>query len=191
MAELFRHTDEDGARIEVQGHPDQADLVILVRDVNRNGGVVGIPAADALRLLIALCAQFGYATVGAEDKVDTLLPSGRHHYWSTHCRHGNHELCSATSMVRDRVARGPADAVPRPVEVSKTAAECKTCAAPCICPCHDGVTRSCPGCEAFARGADRLDYHHLNGCPSFDAFYDASDEELAAMVPPVGGTDEH
>jgi hypothetical protein len=70
-------------------------------------------------------------------QADTVHADGSHTYWSTHCRHGNHEACSATSMVRNRAARGPAEAAPRPVQVLKAAAQCKTCAAPCICPCHE------------------------------------------------------
>jgi hypothetical protein len=66
-----------------------------------------------------------------EAKVDALLPDGTHRYWSTHCRHDNHDACSATEMLgldvlddgfRPRIARQPA--------------QCKTCGAPCICPCH-------------------------------------------------------
>jgi len=87
-----------------------------------------------------LSAAKGSQDSAAAGLVDVLLPDGTHQYWSTHCRHGNHEACSATSMVRDRVARGPAEAAPRPVEVLKTAAQCKTCASPCICPCHKGGT---------------------------------------------------
>lgn len=76
----------------------------------------------------------------AGSKVDAVMPDGTHHYWSTHCRHDNHDACSATSMVRNRVTRGPSEAAPRPVEVLKTPAQCKTCAAPCVCPCHKEVT---------------------------------------------------
>lgn len=43
-------------------------------------------------------------------KVDVVLPDGTHRYWSTHCRHGNHELCKG---------------------------ECKGCKSPCLCSvCH-------------------------------------------------------
>lgn len=54
-------------------------------------------------------------------KVDLILPDGTHIYWSTHCRHGNCEACSATEL---------APGVPR------RPAQCKTCAAPCVCGCH-------------------------------------------------------
>lgn len=69
-------------------------------------------------------------------RLDALLPDGTHRYWSTHCRHDRHEDCSATTMTRDRVAGSSARAAPRPVEVHKTPAQCKTCASPCVCPCH-------------------------------------------------------
>lgn len=41
-----------------------------------------------------------------DAKVDAVMPDGTHHYWSTHCRHGNHGLCKRV---------------------------CKTCSAPCGC----------------------------------------------------------
>lgn len=44
--------------------------------------------------------------------------------------------------------------------------------------------RPCVGCGAEAAGLDRLEYQHEQHCPKFDAFYDASDADLAAMVPP-------
>ena len=65
-------------------------------------------------------------------KIDAVLADGTHRYWSTHCRHGNHDDCSATMLVgpRPRSARGHRVLIPR------QPAQCKTCAAPCICPCH-------------------------------------------------------
>jgi hypothetical protein len=52
-------------------------------------------------------------------QADVITPDGRHFYWSTHCRHGNHEACSAVEI---------APGVPR------RPAECKTCGSPCRCP---------------------------------------------------------
>lgn len=54
--------------------------------------------------------------------VDIVLADGTHHYWSTHCRHGRHDACKSTEL---------APGVPR------AAAQCKTCAAPCLCRCHE------------------------------------------------------
>lgn len=54
-------------------------------------------------------------------KADVLLPDGRHLYWSTHCRHGEHKACIATEH---------APGVPR------RPAQCKVCGAPCDCDCH-------------------------------------------------------
>lgn len=51
---------------------------------------------------------------------DVIHPDGTHDYWSTHCRHGRHEDCAATEA---------AGAPRRP-------SQCKTCAAPCRCRCH-------------------------------------------------------
>lgn len=58
-----------------------------------------------------------------DAKVDVILPNGLHLYWSTHCRHGNHDACRATEL---------APGVPR------CPAQCKGCAAPCVCLCHSG-----------------------------------------------------
>jgi hypothetical protein len=46
-----------------------------------------------------------------DAKVDAVMADGTHQYWSTHCRHGDHNLCKGF---------------------------CKKCgpAAPCVCPCH-------------------------------------------------------
>jgi hypothetical protein len=53
--------------------------------------------------------------------VDVVYADGTHRYWSTHCRHGNHNACNATELVPG-VPREPA--------------QCKGCAAPCVCGCH-------------------------------------------------------
>lgn len=54
---------------------------------------------------------------------DVVFPNGAHYYWSTHCRHGNHGACSAEELAPG-VIRQPA--------------QCKTCAAACVCDCHEG-----------------------------------------------------
>lgn len=55
--------------------------------------------------------------------IDVVYTDGTHWYWSTHCRHGRHDACNATEL---------APGVPR------RPAQCKTCAAPCVCDCHVG-----------------------------------------------------
>lgn len=55
------------------------------------------------------------------DKIDVILSNGEHIYWSTWCRHDNHDGCKALEK---------APGVPR------NPAQCKTCAARCICDCH-------------------------------------------------------
>lgn len=54
----------------------------------------------------------------------------------------------------------------------------------------DRQVTHCSGCLAADKGADRLDYRHARGCPAYDAFYDATDEELSGIVarhlPPAG-----
>lgn len=58
-------------------------------------------------------------------KADTILPDGRHLYWSTHCRHAStpeeHAACAAVEH---------APGVPR------KPAQCKVCEASCDCECH-------------------------------------------------------
>ncbi len=54
-------------------------------------------------------------------KVDTVYSNGVHYYWSTHCRHDDHEACKATEL---------APGVPR------KPAQCKKCHTPCRCTCH-------------------------------------------------------
>ncbi len=56
-----------------------------------------------------------------DAKLDVVFADGSHRYWSTHCRHNNHEACSATEL---------APGVPR------RPAQCKGCGSPCLCGCH-------------------------------------------------------
>jgi hypothetical protein len=64
-------------------------------------------------------------------KIDAILADGAHRYWSTHCRHDDHEACSADTIKGiDRYGRG------RPAWIGRKPAQCKHCAAPCVCPCH-------------------------------------------------------
>lgn len=53
--------------------------------------------------------------------VDAVLPDGTHRYYSTHCRHGRHDACDATTL-----NDGP-----------RQPGQCKTCAAPCRCRHHN------------------------------------------------------
>lgn len=62
-------------------------------------------------------------------KIDALLPDGTHRYWSTHCRHGNHEACSADFIEGESAFVGDV----RRVLVKRRPACCKTCGAPCVC----------------------------------------------------------
>jgi len=69
------------------------------------------------------------------SKCDALLPDGTHQYWSTHCRHGRHEDCSA----REISGRNVQDREGWSATIERKPAQCKTCSSPCICPCHKGV----------------------------------------------------
>jgi hypothetical protein len=66
------------------------------------------------------------------SKIDVILPDGTHRYWSTHCRHAEdaHDIRHlACSLSRGVDADGK--------HFARRPAQCKTCAAPCICPCHE------------------------------------------------------
>lgn len=82
--------------------------------------------AEARVTALALCAAHGQVPPTA--MWDVLYDNGEHNYWSTHCRHAiaddtpeRHQACRATEL---------APGVPR------RPAQCKTCGAPCRCPCH-------------------------------------------------------
>lgn len=53
-----------------------------------------------------------------DSKADVVMPDGKHRYWSTHCRHGNHADCKGS---------------------------CKICASPCICSCPHPTPADGPG----------------------------------------------
>jgi hypothetical protein len=58
-------------------------------------------------------------------KVDVILPDGTHRYWSTHCRHEDHEACAENRLYGEFGAF-----------IARKPAQCKHCSAPCICECH-------------------------------------------------------
>jgi hypothetical protein len=63
-------------------------------------------------------------------KVDTIFADGTHQYWSTWCRHGLHEKCSATYVT------GEQDDLGSLATVRRNPAQCKGCGARCVCECH-------------------------------------------------------
>ncbi len=70
-------------------------------------------------------------------RIDIITVSDKgtvHAYWSTHCRHGNHADCSADTLRGEGL-----DLSGLPVRVRRKPAQCKTCASPCVCPCHREV----------------------------------------------------
>jgi hypothetical protein len=59
--------------------------------------------------------------------IDVLCGS-KHRYYSTHCRHGDHNACSATSVA------GVDAEEPRILHaIERKPAQCKHCGAPCCC----------------------------------------------------------
>jgi hypothetical protein len=54
--------------------------------------------------------------------IDVVLPDGTHRYYSTHCRHGDHDACCST-VLRDDAGN----------VVNRRPASCKGCGAPCSC----------------------------------------------------------
>lgn len=83
---------------------------------------------DAVAALDALAAAGRLLPEGAQ--ADVMLPDGTHTYFSTHCRHGNHQLCESNAITGLTVVSE------RPVAIGKVPARCKGCASPCICECH-------------------------------------------------------
>ena len=71
-------------------------------------------------------------------RTDIIHPDGTHTYWSTHCRHGQHSACSATEMW----GRNTQDPEGWSATIARKPAQCKTCAAPCICDCHQAEATS-------------------------------------------------
>lgn len=67
-------------------------------------------------------------------KVDVILPDGTHRYWSTHCRHEDHEACSA------RWLKGPTVMDGVTTSIVRMPAQCKQCGAACLCSCHEPIT---------------------------------------------------
>jgi hypothetical protein len=76
-------------------------------------------AYDDLDAIRAIFAEHG----DEPSKADILFADGTHRYWSTHCRHGHHNKCAATSF---------------PGGGKRNPSQCKTeeCQAPCRCECH-------------------------------------------------------
>lgn len=80
---------------------------------------------------------------GVYIDVIEVAPDGvTHTYWSDYCRHGNHDACSATAVSGIQAVETPLDggdwlSTRTPVLTERKAAQCETCAAPCVCSCHD------------------------------------------------------
>lgn len=73
-------------------------------------------------------------------KVDVILPDGTHRYWSTHCRHGNHSDCAATEIAGTTTRFAGSSGHWPGTRMERKPAQCKTCAAPCLCHCHQPIT---------------------------------------------------
>jgi hypothetical protein len=97
-------------------------------------GYLSLAFADGEELaraaLDALAAAGRLLPEGAQ--ADVMLPDGTHRYWSTHCRHGNHQLCESNAILGRTVVSD------LPVAIGRVPARCKGCVSPCICPCHAG-----------------------------------------------------
>jgi hypothetical protein len=89
------------------------------------------------------------AVASSGGRADVITKEGDHRYWSTHCRHGNHDACSADAMLGDVTydsgMAGTRLNVGKQVAIRRKPAQCKTCAAPCVCGCHVGGTEWAPG----------------------------------------------
>lgn len=72
-----------------------------------------------------------------------VMCGAKHRYYSTHCRHGRHEDCSANTLSGIQTIKAPLGdgwlTSRTPVSIERTPACCKTCQAPCRCPCGHGA----------------------------------------------------
>lgn len=112
--------------------------------IRRAARVMGLPSpaqeiAEALGGIVnsylgELAAAGRLLPEGAST--DVLLADGTHRYWSTHCRHGNHEACAADRLPAWRAPAQLEWLLPPVTTIERNPAQCKTCASPCICPCH-------------------------------------------------------
>jgi hypothetical protein len=111
----------------------EADVRLVGDALDAYYAAMGMPSSyrpygAAKVALDALAAAGRLLAEGA--KVDVMLPDGTHTYWSTHCRHGNHQLCESNAITGLTVVSE------RPVAIGKVPARCKSCASPCVCECH-------------------------------------------------------
>jgi len=67
-------------------------------------------------------------------KADIIGADGHHWYWSTHCRHA--PWPRRKSDEDDRDGHDACQAIELAPGVTRRPAQCKTCGARCICPCH-------------------------------------------------------
>lgn len=81
----------------------------------------GHELTDAYVEELAAEAEAGYDLDKLVPRLADVIVGEEHSYWSTWCRHGNHDPCRATEL---------APGVPR------KPSQCKSCAAPCRCWCH-------------------------------------------------------
>lgn len=107
--------------IEFKTGPDGDDD--LRADLSAGGGIA---STEDMRSALQLALD----NLPGAPMVDELFPDGEHRYWSTHCRHGHHGLCSAKRIV------GAKEDGSGQAAIAREPAQCKTCAAPCVCPCH-------------------------------------------------------
>jgi hypothetical protein len=70
----------------------------------------------------------------SNSKIDVILPDGTHRYWSTWCRHGLHGPCGESRHIKTWASDGTPEEL---YDTPREPAQCKTCSAPCICPCHE------------------------------------------------------
>lgn len=136
----------DMERIERQARGDELEAwaAATLRRANEVRGDVGLELAPVFgrgsasrrEAELALALRDVAAHGG---KADVFIPASKrdstpeHRYWSTHCRHDRHGDCSADAMRGQRADGSPVGSL---VWIERKPAQCKTCAAPCICPCH-------------------------------------------------------
>jgi hypothetical protein len=121
----------DSAKLRSTILASMADLVtdLLVEDRTddeelQRGAIETAIEEDVITVgeMLEVFADELAAQLGTVIKIDVLCGS-QHRYYSTHCRHGDHEACSAT-VLRDEAGNA----------VNRKPASCKRCGSPCQCP---------------------------------------------------------
>lgn len=114
-------------------HDDRKDDEELPRGAIQDA--IEADVVDVGEMLQAFADELA-VQLGTRIHLDVLVGSV-HRYWSTWCRHGLHGPCGQSRHIKSWTEDGtPSELYDTPREPAR----CKTCSAPCVCPCHKEVS---------------------------------------------------